>query len=125
LAIISDSGLVSARSGVAFKSGLPTSLFGPFELLYPLFSSGGHVQDVGDELRQHPGYDVPTMIIQGTGDARVDWHNGPELARLTHGVLWLLPGVPHVGAFRHDPGKYVSRVNAFIRRAESMARPSP
>ena len=122
LAIISDSGLVSERNEVAFNSVLPASLFGPFELLYPLFSSGGHVQDVGSELRQHPGYDVPTLVIQGTGDERIDWHNGPELARMTHGTLWLLPGVPHLGAFQSHPKTYVARVNAFIRRAESMAK---
>ncbi len=125
LAIISDSGLVGERNEVAFKSGLPAWLFGPFELLYPFFSSGGHVQDVGSELHQHPGYDVPTLIIQGTGDTVIDWHNGPELARLTRGTLWLLPGVPHVGAFRSDPQRYTSRVSAFIRRAESMATKRP
>ena len=122
LAIVSDSGLVSERNEVAFNSGLPTSLFAPFELFYPLLSSGGHIQDVGNELHQHPGYDVPTLIVQGTGDSKINWHNGPELAHLTHGTLWLLPGVPHVGAFRSDPERYISRVSAFIRDAEATAK---
>ncbi len=125
LAIVSDSGLVSERNEVAFNSHLPESLLGPFALLYPLFSGGGHVLDVGTELRLHPGYRVPTLIIQGTADTQIDWHNGPELARLTHGALWLLPGVRHVGAFQRDPKTYVSKVNDFIHRAESMVSSSP
>ena len=125
LAIVSDSGLVSERNEVAYNSRLPEWLLGPFAFLYPLFSGGGHVLDVGTELRQHPGYRVPTLIIQGTGDTAIDWHNGPELARTTHGTLWLLPGVKHLGAFEREPNEYLSRINAFIVGAESKVRAAP
>jgi hypothetical protein len=43
---------------------LPVGLLGPFEAFYPWFSGGAHILDVGTELQLHPGYDVPTLIIQ-------------------------------------------------------------
>lgn len=119
LAIISDSGLVSMTTLVAHNTRLPEALLEPFETFYPWFSGGAHILDVGTELRLHPGYRVPTLIIQGTADQTIYWHNGPTLARLTHGTLWLLPGVGHVGAFQAGPTKYISRVNSFIVAAES------
>lgn len=119
LAIISDSGLVTMRNEVAHNTRMPEALLGPFEAFYPWFSGGGHILDVGTELHLHPGYHVPTLIIQGTADRTIYWKNGPTLARLTHGTLWLLPGVGHVGAFQAGPGRYVSRVNSFIEAAES------
>jgi hypothetical protein len=119
LAIISDSGLTSMRNEAAHHTRLPVALLGPFEALYPWFSGGAHVLDVGTELQLHPGYDVPTLIIQGTGDKEIYWHNGPTLARMTHGTLWLLPGVGHVGAFQADPTEYIARVSGFIVAAEA------
>jgi len=119
LAIISDSGLVSMRNEVAHNTRLPVALLGPFEAFYPWFSGGGHILDVGTELRLHPGFHVPTLIVQGTADQTIYWHNGPTLARLTHGTLWMLPGVGHVGAFQAEPTRYISRVNSFIEAAES------
>ena len=119
LAIISDSGLVSMRNEAAHNTRLPSALLGPFETFYPWFSGGGHVLDVGTELHRHPGYHVPTLIIQGTADQIIYWHNGPTLARLTHGTLWLLPGIGHVGAFHSDPGAYVARISAFVERADT------
>ena len=119
LAIISDSGLTSMRNEAAHNTRLPVALLGPFEALYPWFSGGAHILDVGTELQLHPGYDVPTLIIQGTGDKEIYWHNGPTLARMTHGTLWLLPGVGHVGAFQADPTEYIARVSRFIVAAEA------
>jgi len=119
LAIVSDSGFTSMRDEAAHSTRLPTALLGPFDTFYPWFSGGAHILDVGTELRLHPGYNVPTLIIQGTGDNEIDWHNGPTLARLTHGTLWLLPGVGHIGAYSAEPTAYIARVNRFIESAEA------
>jgi hypothetical protein len=118
LAIISDSGFTSMRDEAAHSTRLPDALLGPFETFYPWFSGGAHILDVGTELQLHPGYDVPTLIIQGTGDKEIYWNNGPTLARMTHGTLWLLPGVGHVGAYAADPIAYIARVSGFIDAAE-------
>jgi hypothetical protein len=118
LAIISDSGFTSMRNEAAHNTRLPIALLGPFDAFYPWFSGGAHILDVGAELQLHPGYDVPTLIIQGTGDKEIYWHNGPTLARMTHGTLWLLPGVGHVGAFQAEPTRYIARVSGFIDAAE-------
>jgi len=119
LAIISDSGFTSMRNEAAHNTRLPVALLGPFETFYPWFSGGAHILDVGTELQLHPGYDVPTLIIQGTGDQMIYWRNGPTLARMTHGTLWLLPGVGHVGAFQAEPTEYIARVSGFIAAAET------
>jgi len=119
LAIISDSGFTSMRNEAAHSTRLPAALLGPFETFYPWFSGGAHILDVGTELQLHPGYNVPTLIIQGTGDNEIYWNNGPTLARLTHGTLWLLPGVGHVGAFQARPTEYVARVSGFIESARN------
>jgi hypothetical protein len=119
LAIVSDSGFTSMRDEAAHSTRLPTALLGPFDTFYPWFSGGAHILDVGTELRLHPGYNVPTLIIQGTGDNEIYWHNGPTLARLTHGTLWLLPGVGHIGAYSAEPTAYIARVNRFIESAEA------
>jgi hypothetical protein len=37
---------------------------------------------------------------------------------MTHGTLWLLPGVGHVGAFQAAPTEYIARVSGFIDAAE-------
>ncbi len=117
LAIISDSGLVSMRNEAAHSTRVPEALLGPLDTFYPWFSGGAHILDVGTELQLHPGYHVPTLIIQGTEDNEIYWHNGPTLARMTHGTLWLLPGVGHVGAFRAEPAEYISKVSDFIGAA--------
>ncbi len=119
LAIISDSGFTSMRNEAAHNTRLPGALLGPFETFYPWFSGGAHILDVGTELQLHPGYGVPTLIIQGTGDQMIYWRNGPMLARMTHGTLWLLPGVGHVGAFQAEPTEYITRVSGFIAAAET------
>jgi pimeloyl-ACP methyl ester carboxylesterase len=121
LAIISDSGLTSMRNEAAHNTRVPSALLGPFQMLYPWFSGGAHILDVGSELRLHPGYDVPTLVIQGTDDHTIYWRNGPTLARLTRGTLWLLPGVGHVRAFRTEPTEYIRRVTSFISAAEARA----
>ena len=123
LALISDSGFTSMRNEAAHNTRLPVALLGPFEAFYPWFSGGAHILDVGTELRLHPGYDVPTLIIQGTADKEIYWHNGPTLARMTHGTLWLLPGVGHVGAFQSEPTEYIARVSGFIAAAEAREGP--
>ncbi len=120
LAIISDSGFVSIRDEAAHSTRLPTALLGPFVMFYPWFSGGAHILDVGTELGLHPGYHVPTLVIQGTDDHEIYWHNGPMLAGLTHGTLWLLPGVGHVGAFQAEPTTYINRINRYIQNV--MAR---
>ena len=122
LAIISDSGFISMRNEAAHNTRLPAALLGPFDRFYPWVSSGGHILDVGTELHLHPGYNVPTLIIQGTGDQIIYWNNGPTLAGLTHGTLWVLPGVGHVGAFRAEPTAYIARVSRFIQTAEATRR---
>jgi hypothetical protein len=40
-------------------------------------------------------------------------------------MLWLLPGVGHVAAFREEPIKYVSMMDSFIHAAESKAPDKP
>ena len=64
LAIISDSGLVSMTNLVAHNTRMPEALLGPFGAFYPWFSGGARILDVGTELRLHPGYRVPTLIIR-------------------------------------------------------------
>jgi len=118
LAIISDSGFVSMRNEAAHDTRMPAALLAPFDTFYPWFSGGAHVLDVGSELQLHPGYHVPTLIIQGIDDHVIYWNNAPTLARLTHGTLWLLPGVGHVGAFQAQPTEYIARVSGFIEAAE-------
>lgn len=120
LAIISDSGFVSMQDEAAHSTRLPVGLLGPFVTFYPWFSGGAHILNVGAELQQHPGYNVSTLIIQGTGDKEIYWHNGPMLARMTHGILWLLPGVGHVGAFQAEPTEYIARVSRFIESARTL-----
>lgn len=119
LAVISDSGLVSMRNEAAHSTRLPEALLGPLDEFYPWFSGGAHILDVRTELLRHPRYHVPTFIIQGTGDKEIYWNNGPTLARMTHGILWLLPGVGHVGAFRAEPAEYITRVSGFIEAASN------
>ena len=107
------------RNEVAHDTRMPAALLAPFDTFYPWVSGGAHILDVGTELHLRPGYHVPTLIIQGTDDKIIYWHNGPTLARLTHGTLWLLPGVGHVGAFHAVPTEYISRVSRFIQSAEA------
>ena len=83
-------------------------------VLYPLVSGGGHALDVGRELDGRP-FGVPALVIQGTGDRTIPPSDGPRLARLTGGRLWLLPGVAHTKAFDTDRAAYVARVDEFVR----------
>ena len=113
-AIVADSGFVSFRSVVAFRAHVPRMVTNLLPVLYPLVSDGGRAVDVAREVAKRP-FDVPALIIQGTGDRTIPPSDGPRLARLTNGRLWLLPGVAHTKAFDTDREAYVARVDEFVR----------
>ena len=58
----------------------------------------------------------PLLVIQGTQDSTFDLEN----ARLIHEAasgpheLWLLDGVGHTGAYGHNPGSFVERLDRFF-----------
>jgi pimeloyl-ACP methyl ester carboxylesterase len=113
-AIVADSGFLGFRSVVAFRAHVPRIATGLLPVLYPFASGGGHALDVARELGDRP-FGVPAFVIQGTGDRTIPPSDGPRLARLTGGRLWLLPGVVHTKAFDTDRAEYVARVDQFIR----------
>jgi len=113
-AVVADSGFLGFRSVVAFRAHVPRIVTNLLPVLYPLVSDGGHALDVSREIDERP-FDVPAFIIQGTGDRIIPPSDGPRLARLTNGRIWLLPGVAHTKAFDADRGVYVARVDEFVR----------
>jgi pimeloyl-ACP methyl ester carboxylesterase len=115
-AVVADSGFTGFRSVVAFRAHVPGIVTDLLPVLYPLISGGGHVLDLNREIADRP-FGVPALIIQGTGDRTIPPSDGPLLARLTGGQLWLLPGVAHTKAFDADRAAYVARVDEFVRAA--------
>lgn len=113
-AIVADSGFTGFRSVVAFRAQVPKPVTALLPVLYPLVSAGGHVIDIGRELGSRP-FGVPAFLIQGTADRTIPPSDGPELAKLTGGRLWELPGVAHTKAFDADRAAYVARVDEFVR----------
>lgn len=113
-AVVADSGFVGFRSVVAFRTHLPEFLTMPLPVVYPLVSDGGHVLDVARELDGR-GWVTPTLLIHGDGDRTTPPSDGPRLARLTGGQLWMLPGVLHTKAFDTDRRTYIDRIDQFIR----------
>jgi pimeloyl-ACP methyl ester carboxylesterase len=113
-AIVADSGFTGFRSVVAFRAHVPAFLTTLLPVIYPFVSGGGHTVDVAREVAGRP-FGVPAFVIQGTGDRTIPPSDGPRLARLTGGRLWLLPGVRHTKAFDTDRGDYVARVDGFLR----------
>jgi pimeloyl-ACP methyl ester carboxylesterase len=113
-AVVADSGFVGFRSVVAFRAHVPEIVTNLLPVLYPLVSGGGHAVDVAREVEKRP-FGVPAFVIQGTGDRTIPPSDGPRLARLTNGRLWLLPGVAHTKAFDTDRADYVARVDEFVR----------
>jgi len=81
-------------------------------LVYPLVSHGGRLVDLQGGLRR--SYAVPTLVIQGEADTYVNPHNGPRLAALTHGQLWMVPGADHGKSFTLEPQAYTDRVAGFL-----------
>ncbi len=115
-AVVSDSGFVGFRSVVAFRAHVPEALTSLLPVIYPAFSRGGHAVDISREVATRP-FRTPTLVIQGTGDRTIPPSDGPRLARLTGGRLWLLPGVGHTKAFDTDRRAYVATVDEFVRSA--------
>ena len=113
-AVVADSGFVGFRSVVAYRAHVPRLVTGLLPVLYPLVSGGGHAIDLVREVGDRP-FPVPALVIQGTGDRTIPPSDGPRLARLTGGRLWLLAGVAHTKAFDTDRGAYVARVDEFLR----------
>jgi len=122
IAVISDSAPVSFLNIATQKSGVPSWLLAGVSIVYPWFSSGGHLEDLSNILPDD--YHVPTLIIQGTADTTVPYSNGPELAKLTHGSLWTVQGAGHDEALALDPTLYVKNLNAFIDHALAGSRRS-
>lgn len=116
VAVVADSGFRGFRSVVAFRAHVPEAVTSLFPVIYPLVSGGGHAIELSRELGGRP-FGAPALIIQGTGDRTIPASDGPRLARLTGGRLWLLPGVAHTKAFDTDRPAYVARVDDFIRSA--------
>ena len=113
-AVVADSGFLGFRNVVAFRAHVPRAVTNLLPVLYPLFSRGGHVVDLAQELDNRP-FAVPALVIQGASDRTTPPADGPALARLTGGQLWMLPGVGHTKAFDADRPAYVARVDAFVR----------
>ncbi|MDQ2825606.1 MAG: hypothetical protein M3Y04_01355, partial [Actinomycetota bacterium] len=113
-AVVADSGFRGFRSVVAFRAHVPEAVTSLLPVIYPLVSGGGHAIELSRELGGRP-FGAPALIIQGTGDRTIPASDGPRLARLTGGRLWLLPGVAHTKAFDTDRPAYVARVDDFIR----------
>ena len=112
-AVVADSGFVGFRSVVAFRSHVPEVATSLLPVLYPLVSGGGHAVDLAREIGDRP-FGAPAFIIQGTADRTIPPGDGPRLARLTGGRLWVLPGVGHTKAFDADRARYVARVDEFV-----------
>lgn len=94
---------------------VPHWLFALTPVLYPKFSSGGHLVDVGDELaKAAKPYATPTLIIQGTADITVAPSNGPALAKLTKGQLWSVAGAGHTQAYAQASAEYLQRLRALF-----------
>lgn len=115
-AVVTDSGFLGFRSVVAFRAHVPRAVTSLLPVLYPLFSRGGHVVDLAREIDEQP-FAVPALVIQGAADRTTPPDDGPALARLTGGRLWMLPGVAHTKAFDADRPAYVARVDQFLRAA--------
>jgi uncharacterized protein len=113
-AVVADSGFLGFRSVVAFRAHVPRVVTNLLPVLYPLFSRGGDVVDLSRELKLRR-FAVPAYVIQGGADRTTPPADGPALARLTGGRLWLLPGVAHTKAFDADRAAYVARVDEFVR----------
>lgn len=113
-AVVADSGFVGFRSVVAFRAHVPEAVTSLLPVLYPLVSAGGHVVDVRREVARRP-FGVPAFVIQGTADRTIPPSDGPKLAKLIGGRLWLVPGVAHTKAFDADRAVYVARVDEFVR----------
>ncbi len=113
-AIVADSGFTGFRSVVAFRAHVPYVVTNLLPLLYPLVSGGADLVALAQEIDRRR-FDVPAFIIQGTGDRTIPPSDGPRLADLTNGRLWLLPGVRHTKAFDTDRADYVRRVDEFVR----------
>lgn len=115
-AVVADSGFLGFRSVFAFRAHVPRAATTLLPVLYPLFSKDADVVDLGRELGRRP-FEVPALVIQGGADRTTPPADGPVLARLTGGRLWLLPGVAHTKAFDTDRAAYVARVDEFVRSA--------
>lgn len=113
-AVVSDSGFLGFRSVVAFRTHLPVAATSLLPPLYPLFSGGGDLVDLRDELDGRP-FGVPALVIQGSRDRTTPPADGQAVAELTGGRLWMLPGVGHTKAFDADRARYVAQVDGFVR----------
>ena len=113
-AIVADSGFTGFRSVVAFRAHVPYVVTNLLPVLYPLVSGGADLIALAQEIDRRR-FDVPAFIIQGTGDRTIPPSDGPRLAALTNGRLWLLPGVGHTKAFDTDRAVYVARIDEFVR----------
>ena len=117
-AVVADSGFLGFRSVVAFRAHVPRVATNLLPVLYPLLSGGGRVVDLAGELEGRP-FAVPAFVIQGAEDRTTPPADGPALARLTGGRLWMLPGVGHTKAFDADRAVYIARVDEFVRSVVS------
>jgi len=88
--------------------------------LYPLFSHGGHLVNLEHDLKRP--FLVPALLIQGEADTYVNPGNGPRLAKLTHGQLWMVPGANHGQSYELQPHTYIDSVAAFIESATASHR---
>jgi pimeloyl-ACP methyl ester carboxylesterase len=113
-AVVSDSGFLGFRNVVAFRAHVPRAVTNLLPVVYPVFSRGGDVVDLARELHERR-FAVPALVIQGASDRTTPPADGPALARLTGGQLWMLPGVGHTKAFDADRPAYVARVDEFLR----------
>ena len=115
-AVVSDSGFAGFRDVVAYRAGVNRALTALLPAVYPLVSGGGRIVDLASQIGEQR-FPVPTLVIQGDADRTVSPASGRDIARLTGGRLWQLPGVGHAGAFHADRAGYVARVDELIRAA--------
>lgn len=115
IGVVADSSPVGFVRLATDRARIPRWLFALTPVLYPHFSNGGHLEDLAADIGRNSAYSVPTLIIQGTADKTVDPSNGPALAALTHGQLWVVPGAGHTAASTVQPDEYLRRLEALYK----------
>jgi pimeloyl-ACP methyl ester carboxylesterase len=113
-AVVADSA-PSNMLNIARYAGLPHWFYQFTPHFFGPFSDGGHLTNLSRDFH-HP-YAVPTLIIQGKADTDVHPTNGPRIAKLTDGQLWMVPGANHGQSFDREQHAYVARVESFYDKA--------
>lgn len=112
-AVVADSGYSTLREVAAMRSA---ALLRPLVYLFGWMRTGvwvGAMRPVDDVARISPR---PVFIIQGLEDGAVPADSAQRLfdAAGEPRLLWLEPGIGHLGMYPADPAAYASRVLGFF-----------